>query len=115
MTSIEDVSKIKKGNFEKLGSSLIYENYENIYKTLNDYFDISNNDQEPDFSIIKKIKSYFEEKLLAIKKDFNALNENFNNNIGNITKDLSISQLDNIFSSNFDMPSSRRKKTFFKF
>ena len=92
---------------------MVHENYEIIYKTLNDYFDISNNNQEPDFSIIKKIKSYFEEKLLAIKKDFNALNENFNNNIGNITKDLSISQLDNIFSSNLDMPNLPEEKKHF--
>ena len=52
--------------------------YEIIYKNINHYFDISNNQRnfDIDFSVIKSIKSDFEKKLDSISKDFEFLDNN---------------------------------------
>ena len=79
--------------------------YEKIYKNINHYFDISNNQRnfDIDFSVIKRIKWDFEKKLYSISKDFKFLDDKFNN-IRNITEGFSPNNLKSMFSLNFDMP-----------
>ena len=79
--------------------------YEIIYKNINHYFDISNNQRnfDIDFSVIKRIKWDFEKKLYSISKDFKFLDDKFDN-IRNTAEDFSPNKLKSMFSLNFDMP-----------
>ena len=72
--------------------------YEIIYKNINHYFDISNNQRnfDIDFSVIKRIKSDFEKKLYLIFQDFKFLDEKFDN-IRNITEGFSPNSLKSSF------------------
>ena len=89
--------------------------YKKIYNDLIHHFDISNNIQNPniDFSNITTIKSEFEKTLHSIEQDFVILHDKFYNKIGNIIKDFSLTELDKMFSFNFDMPLLTQDKNYF--
>ena len=77
------------------------------------FCDISNNkyqDEIDNFNDINKIMKEFESFLLSIEKDFESLNNDFKNNIGNM-KDNLTKKFEKIYRNNFNIyPEERYRK-----